>query len=97
LARRREMASTSLEVRILAIVNCTILGFTLQCSSSRTVKSYIRFFVLSLYLVVVPASCGDLRTGSSGLLRQSMYINDHSVRLENVNDKDASSKVMLSH
>jgi hypothetical protein len=48
-------------------------------------------------VAVVPTSCGDLRTGSSGLPRQSMYINDHSVRLENGNDKDASSKVMLSH
>jgi hypothetical protein len=49
-ARRREMASISRETRILAIINYTNLSFTLQCSSSRTVKSYIRDFVLLPWL-----------------------------------------------
>lgn len=48
-------------------------------------------------VVVVPGSCGDLRTGSSGLIRQSIHIDDHTVRLEIANDNDASFKLMLSH
>ena len=88
------MASISREARRLVIVNYVVFEV---CAAMQQLNDCGVLHSTFVPLVAVFLESGDLRTGTSGLPRQIMYITDDRVRPGNIKDKDASCKPKLRY